>query len=107
MKAAGHTRPLLDRACDALRIPAERKHRLRSAANAMGLSEDDPTHVYLTVGEVVTMSLEAQQEFMTTVPAQLRAAADRAASAIETQLQATITTARTAPSRFAQVRRLT
>ena len=93
MRPAGHTRPLLDRVCDALRIPEERKHRLRSAANAMGLSEDDPSHVYLSVGEVVTMSLAVQREFMTKVPAQLSTAADRAASTVETRLEATITTA--------------
>lgn len=87
------SRSLLDRVCDALRIPEDRRHRLRITSNAMGLSEDEPTHVYLAVGEVVAAGLAAHQEFMTTVPAQLRAAADRAASTVEAQLAATITTA--------------
>lgn len=90
---AGTVRPLFDRVCDALCIPEERKHRLRAASNAMGLSEDDPTHIYLAVGEVVTMGLASHQEFMTKVPDQLRAAADSAAGTVETRLDATITKA--------------
>lgn len=93
MRAAGHTRPLLDRACDALRIPEDRRHRLRIISNAMGLNEDEPTHVYLAVGEVVTAGLAAHHEFMTAVPDQMRAAADRAANTVEARLEATIKTA--------------
>lgn len=90
MKARG-TRPILDRACDALRIPDERRHKLRIAAAAMALSEDDPSHVYLVVGEVVTMGLAAHQDFMATVPTQLRVAADNAAGTVEARLDTTIT----------------
>lgn len=87
------SRPLLDRVCDTLRIPEDRRHRLRIISNAMGLNEDEPTHVYLAVGEVVTAGLAAHHEFMTAVPDQMRAAADRAASTVEARLEATITTA--------------
>jgi hypothetical protein len=94
MKARSN-RPILDRACDALRIPDERRHKLRIAAAAMGLSEDDPSHVYLVVGEVVTMGLAANQAFMTALPSELRAAADNAVGTVETRLDATITRAAT------------
>lgn len=94
MKARSN-RPVLDRACDALRIPEERRQKLRIASAAMGLSEDDPTHVYLTVGEVVTMALAAHRDFMTTTPAQLRAATASAIATIETRLGATISSAAT------------
>ena len=81
---------ILDRTCDALRIPEDRRHKLRLISHAMRLNEDEPTHVYLAVGEVIAMGLAAHQDNMTTVPAQLRTAADSAAETVEGRLKATI-----------------
>lgn len=81
---------ILDRTCDALRIPENRRHKLRLISHAIKLNEDEPTHVYLAVGEVITMGLAAHQDFMTTVPDQLRTAANSAAESVERRLKATI-----------------
>ena len=84
------SRTFFDRACDAARISEDRRHYLRTISNAMGLNEDEPAHVYLVVGDVVTTALATSKEYMTTVPAQVREAVNKAAKAVKPEFDASI-----------------